>query len=504
MPAQQYDPRFPYRTELDHPVVGLESEFVVWIDEQKVVPEEVWKTPSGFIQRPLLSRSNKSSQLPTGGAVYFDGGVLEVVTPVVEIGPQCTARVVRSLWEQVGFIREELDAWERRTGHRVRLEAFSCHFNISFELARDERSRDRTIQKLALLLAHLLPVPAIVTGANRRSTGVGVRPRRERIEITFDFTPDPGLMSATAALLVGVIREVITWPSYRVEEAISRGLPFLEGVEPGKHVTRKGWLTKDYHYPRSPFTSDIDEESWTLRDGRVVSLRAMALEIATYFRDSIRRHSDPFSYRLLFSVLSGETPSLLDLRDRPAAYDDVGRQARWAHVIPELDNFESLMLGDSHLDLALGQHLASRETRRAQHAQQQETTRSLAPQARRRRVSDVTSKLVPPWSGEPADVDRRQDDAITPSDRRRGDRRRAITEEEASTPLSRSAYESVFIRLGTGAPLEIGGQMLQPLAVKGWYHALFRTPEGEERMLSIDQLVPIVEAEQKIPTAAAR
>ncbi len=32
----------------------------------------------------------------------------------------------------------------------------------------------------------------MLVGANRRSTGIGVRPRGNRIEITADFTPDPG------------------------------------------------------------------------------------------------------------------------------------------------------------------------------------------------------------------------------------------------------------------------------------------------------------------------
>jgi hypothetical protein len=190
--SSAHDPRFPYRSELEMPVIGLESEFKVFVDGEEIVPEEYWRTPAAFIDRPLLKRTTKSSQLPTGGAVYFDGGVIELVTPVIEIAPHCTARVVRSLWEQIGFVREQLDRWEERAGHRVRLQAFSCHVNVSFELDRTERTRNRTIQKLALLLAHLLPVPVIVVGANRRSTGVGVRPRRERIEITLDFTPDPG------------------------------------------------------------------------------------------------------------------------------------------------------------------------------------------------------------------------------------------------------------------------------------------------------------------------
>src|SRR5688572_5733386 len=164
------------------PVIGLEAEFKVFIDDVEIIPEEYWRVPAAFIERPMLRRSSKSSQLPTGGAVYFDGGVLEVVTPVIEIAPQCTARAVRSLWEQIAFVRDQLDRWETRNAKRVRLQAFSCHFNISYEVPREERGRDRTIQKLALLLMHLLPVPVFVIGANPRSTGLGVRPRRDRIE----------------------------------------------------------------------------------------------------------------------------------------------------------------------------------------------------------------------------------------------------------------------------------------------------------------------------------
>ena len=114
-----YDERFPYTTELEMPVIGAEAEFKVFIDDIESMPEDVWRTPAGFIDRPLLKRTNKSMQLPTGGALYFDGGVLEVVTPVIEIAPQCTARLVRSLWEQIGFVRDQLDAWERRSGRKA-------------------------------------------------------------------------------------------------------------------------------------------------------------------------------------------------------------------------------------------------------------------------------------------------------------------------------------------------------------------------------------------------
>lgn len=455
--------RFPYRNELDFPVIGLEAEFKVFIDGTEVVPEEYWRAPTAFIDRPLLHRTSKSSQLPTGGAVYFDGGVLEVVTPVIEMAPQCTARVVRSLWEQIGFVRDQLDRWEKRNAKRVRLEAFSCHFNVSYELPREERNRNRTIQKLALLLAHLLPVPVIVTGANRRSSGLGVRPRRDRIEITLDFTPDPGLMAATTALIVGIVREVIFWPSYRVEELEARGIPLVAGVVPGKHATRNGWVTRDFHFPRNPFATRADDRVWPLTDGRTLSMRELALEISTVFAGSIRRWSDPFSYRVLFSVLSGETPSMLDLDDRPPAYEDVGREVRWGTSLPELRNYQGAM-SDGESD----------------------------PPPRRRRA-DVEEKLAPPWRGE--EVGRRSRVTLPARVERRATTERRSTAPMPPSPrLARSAYEKVFRQLASGKRLQIGRELLTPVAVRGWYHAVFETARGEERLLSIDQVLEHMDA----------
>ncbi|HEX8617880.1 MAG TPA: hypothetical protein VF911_09880 [Thermoanaerobaculia bacterium] len=451
--------RFPYRNELDLPVVGLEAEFKVFIDGEEVVPEEYWRAPTAFIDRPLLYRTSKSSQLPTGGAVYFDGGVLEVVTPVIEMAPQCTARVVRSLWEQIGFVRDQLDRWEKRNAKHVRLEAFSCHFNISYELERSERNRNRTVQKLALLLAHLLPVPVIVTGANRLSSGLGVRPRRERIEVTLDFTPDPGLMAATTALIVGIVRDVISWPSYRTDELEARRIPIIAGVTPGKHATRNGWVARDFHFPRNPFETHPDDCVWPLTDGRTLSMREIALEIATSFRESIRKWSDPFSYRVLFAVLSGEIPSLLDLDRRPPAYDDVGREVRWGTTLPELRNYEGAMRDEAD------------------------------PEPRRRRA-DVEEKLAPPWRGEAVNRRERVTLPARVERRDRSDRRASAPAMPSHSPrLSRSVYEKVFRQLASGKRLRIGREVLTPVAVRGWYHAVFENARGDERVLSIDQVL---------------
>src|SRR5688572_2767373 len=101
-------------TGLKMPAIGLEAEFNVVLDGVEIDPRAFWGDPTAFIDAPLLRRTRSSLQLPTGGAVYFDRGVIEVVTPVIELAPGCTARVVRNLWEQMEFVRAELDKWEKR------------------------------------------------------------------------------------------------------------------------------------------------------------------------------------------------------------------------------------------------------------------------------------------------------------------------------------------------------------------------------------------------------
>jgi hypothetical protein len=258
-----------------------------------------------------------------------------VATPVIEIEPGCAARAGRSLWESILFVRGELDAWEERTGREVRLIGFSTHYNISFELPRHRQGKSRTVDKLALLLSYILPVPVMVLAANRRSTGIGVRPRGDRIEITADFTPSASLMIATATLITGIVREVMAWPSYDLEMLDRTDLPIVRDFQPIPHTSRKGWLAHVTSYRRSPFESDVDAPLWETRDGRTLSLRQIAGLTVKHFWHPIRRISDPFTFRLIGSVMRGRAPSLLDLDDRPREYDDVGRLCTWDNLFPE-------------------------------------------------------------------------------------------------------------------------------------------------------------------------
>src|SRR3954469_7161061 len=128
--------------------VGLEAEFAIVLDGKPAKPEHVFGSPTNIVRTPMMHRTGRSYHLPTGGAVYFDTGVIEIATPVIEIAPGCAARAGRSLWESIRFLREELDAWEQREGKTVHLSGFSTHYNVSFELPREERGSTRTVGKL--------------------------------------------------------------------------------------------------------------------------------------------------------------------------------------------------------------------------------------------------------------------------------------------------------------------------------------------------------------------
>jgi len=520
----------PVARRLRMPVTGMEAEFNVFLDGVEIDPREFWGRPTAFIDAPLLQREKSSFQLPTGGAVYFDRGVIEVVTPVIELAPGCSARVVRNLWEQIAFVRRELSNWEKRTGRHIRLRAYSAHYNVSFEHPRSAQENGRNVRRLAYLLAHILPVPVAVVGTNRRSTGVGVRPRGDRIEVTADFTPDPGLMIATATVVIGIVREVMDWPSYDVTVLDRLPVPTVEGVVPGRHTTRKGWLTKDFHFPQSPFTSDVDDPIWKVRSrsGRL-SLREIALRTAWYFRRSIRRYADPFSLRMLFSILKGGAPSLLELDDRPSAYEDVGRLCRWGMVLPALKRFETRRRPTTARQVVwnagtLDDFIASREQERAQFASQRQRRTPALPRARW--SAPAVAPSAPPAPFKDVGVESSVEVAKPEAPRPRARARRAANSEPGATRsersgiysraprlndddrrrrerrarhdpipfpdrrLTRSAYEQVFLKLVSGERLRIGRETYTPIGMKGWYHAVFRRDsDGHERLLTIDQLL---------------
>src|SRR6516165_338477 len=308
-------------------VIGLEAEFNLFVNGRRRRPEKVFGDPSHLVRRRMIPRTGKSFQLPAGGAIYFDTGVIEVATPIVELERGCCYRATRLLWEQIRYLRRELDHWGRRHKCQCRLQGFSTHYNFSFPTTQKSKRRNATT--LAYLLAHILPVPVILLATNRQSSAVGVRPRGNRIEVTVDFTPDPALMLATCVFTAGAMETVLQWKDFRLRQLARHGLPRIAGFRLRKHSSRRGWRVTTDSLGRDPFTSDINESSWKMRDGRKLSLRAIAAETLRPFRQLIRQISDPSVLEHIGTVFAGDARSLLDFEKRPDAYDDVGHKIDW-------------------------------------------------------------------------------------------------------------------------------------------------------------------------------
>lgn len=305
-------------------VIGLEAEFSLSVDDVHRKPEHVFGTPQRLVRQAMLPRTGRSFQLPAGGAIYFDTGVIEVATPIVELEPGCCFRATRLLWEQIRYLRDELDHWSIRNDHATRLRGFSTHYNLSFRACHEG-----TAHQLGYLLAHILPVPLILLAANRESTAIGVRPRGNRIEVTADFTPDAALMLATCAFVAGAAETVRQWPSYDLDQLEAHAIPRLARFSLRKHSSRKGWRLLARSLADDPFQCDPNAAEWKLRDGRRLSLREIASETLQPFRRQIRRLSDRETLRHIEEVFAGDARSLLDFPERPKAYDDAGRAFDW-------------------------------------------------------------------------------------------------------------------------------------------------------------------------------
>jgi hypothetical protein len=310
---------------LERAAVGLEAELTLLIDDQPVDPAAVFGDPRGFIRQPLMHRIGTSYHLPNGAVVYFDTGVIEIATPAIELERGCMARAARSLWEALYFVREHLDRWEHDSGHRARLQGFSTHYNVSVSEVGGRPATPRRLARFSRALIEVLPAPVMLLATNRRSTGVGVRPRRHRIEITADFTPHAPLVVATGSFIAGVVRAMTAWRSID-RRRLERAVPVMR-FSPMRHTSREGWLARNDCFPANPFASDVDAPMWATSRG-ILSLREIARAVFTRFGRSIASIADPPALRLIDATLGGGGGSLLSLEDRPAAYDDVGRRGR--------------------------------------------------------------------------------------------------------------------------------------------------------------------------------
>jgi len=159
-------------------VIGLEAEFSLIINGVRERPEKIFGTAQKLIRRKMLPRTGRSFQLPSGGAIYFDTGVIEVATPIVELEAGLFA-IARH-----GSCGNKSTTWARSCGvGRGEINAgaapgFQHALHFSFETKHASAVRDA--KRLGYLLAHILPGPVMLLAANRKSTAVGFAHAEEK------------------------------------------------------------------------------------------------------------------------------------------------------------------------------------------------------------------------------------------------------------------------------------------------------------------------------------
>src|SRR2546430_3387900 len=136
-------------------------------------------------------------------------------------------------------------------------------------------------------------------------------------------------MLATCAFVAGVVETVLRWEEFGLRQLSRHGMPRLTPFRLRKHSSRRGWRILRDSLGVNPFAADVNAPLWKLRDGRMLSLRAIAAEIVTPFRQQIQRLSDATTLQHIVAVFAGDARSLLDFPKRPEAYDDAGRVIDW-------------------------------------------------------------------------------------------------------------------------------------------------------------------------------
>ena len=83
--------------------------------------------------------------------------------------------------------------------------------------------------------------------------------------MTADFTPDASLMIAAATFIVGVVRDVMSWPSYELEVLESVDIPVVRDFAPEPHSSRHGWVARFTSFVENPFACDVNSAIWPIR-----------------------------------------------------------------------------------------------------------------------------------------------------------------------------------------------------------------------------------------------
>ena len=136
-------------------------------------------------------------------------------------------------------------------------------------------------------------------------------------------------MLATCVFIAGVVETVLRWQNFGLRQLQRHRIPRVARFRLRKHSSRRGWRVTADSLGQNPFASDVNKLLWKLRDGRRLSLRAIAAETLRPFQRRMSKIADSIALEHIGAVFAGDARSLLDFEKRPDAYDDVGHTIDW-------------------------------------------------------------------------------------------------------------------------------------------------------------------------------
>jgi hypothetical protein len=84
----------------------------------------------------------------------------------------------------------------------------------------------------------------------------------------------------------------------------------------------------------APTRTPPDRRAWRTTAGDRVSVRSATRRVVARLLPRLREVAAAYTLALIRRILTRKHPSLLDLEDRPATYEDVGREGAWQEPDP--------------------------------------------------------------------------------------------------------------------------------------------------------------------------
>ncbi|MFA5084007.1 MAG: hypothetical protein WC475_01300 [Candidatus Paceibacterota bacterium] len=167
--------------------IGIENEFQLMRGNRYLDFENYFKRLEKKYGKKHFNIYETAIRTVSGTSIYNDGNEPELCIPPVKIEKGAATNASDLLYlarkELVDFVNPSKD------GNGLSLIGFTSHFSITNPLKLDESKADHQCDDCARIMDYAA-VPYSLFCLNPTSTGIGLRPKFNRLELLGDFVPD--------------------------------------------------------------------------------------------------------------------------------------------------------------------------------------------------------------------------------------------------------------------------------------------------------------------------